>query len=51
MEALMDLFGLAVDTFGVELKVGWMALWPIIVIEIGIHWRFLKSFGRKTSKS
>jgi len=47
MEAIRELFGINMTTFGLTIEMGWMALWPVLVAEFLIHLRFFKSFGRK----
>lgn len=47
MEAIRELFGINMTTFSLTLEMGWIALWPIIIAETAVHWRFIKSFGKK----
>jgi hypothetical protein len=44
MNILRELLGFNITTFGLTVDMAWMLLWPIFIVEIGIHWRFIKSF-------
>jgi hypothetical protein len=46
MEFVKELLGIDMTTFGLTVKMGWMVLWPVIIVECMVHWRCIKSFGR-----
>lgn len=47
MDILRELIGLNITTMGITFDMAWMVLWPVVFVQLYIHYRFLKSFKKR----